>query len=319
MDIDDHPDLRDSAWIREANKRAKRDVRRMRRRARWRARTGKLVTAGALLVIAGVLFGMYQTGKVDRFAAEAAPTTLSTAPLMRVNLERPFLGTPAEAWAEGEAGVTAPAATPVGEFGAEQVAASYDQVRQVVIAARLDRALVEGHDPSRLISLFAPSDQDQLWPLFAGDKDPEAGSVATRVAPGQHLLAASPKVSGSMSAEAGRPGELVVHTNFAVAYAFEPDSPNRIVGPMDVVAVERFQRDYVLRTGDGFASPDRGLWLGASSGGHTFSIACTAARRGFLAPAFTERLTTSTGSTQEDLITQFDPARPMPTSDTCPK
>ncbi|GGP42886.1 hypothetical protein [Saccharothrix coeruleofusca] len=313
-DIDNHPDLRDEAWIRAANRRAKRDIRRARRRARLRAHGGKAVSAVALVAIAALLFGLYRAGEFDGVGQAVADSVETAA--APVDLDEPFANTPAEAWADGEAGVVAPAAQPVGEFSAEQVAQAYERVRQAVITARLDLRVVRDHDVEPYLALLAPDLQDHMRPLFDGGNDPEASLVVTRVAKGSELLPVAPKVNGSMRAEAGEPGELVVHTDYLVAYAFT-GSPALLTSPYDIVAVSRVSVDYVLRSGEGFREGSQGLWA-EETDGHWYSISCEAAERGFLAPWVADRAmsggTPGEFGPSEDY---FDPNRPMPTTDGC--
>ncbi|WP_146175015.1 hypothetical protein [Umezawaea tangerina] len=307
--IEGHP-----VWLRAASRRIARELRRMRRRT-WLDRHGNKVVSGlALLAIAALLVGVYATRKpVPEPAPAAAPSTIS-----RVDLADPFRNTPAETWADGEAGLTPPEAAPVGPFSAQQVADAYRRARAAVVAARLDRRVLEGHDVEPLLSLFAVDDQEGLRPLFAGGRDDEAGLIATRVASGWALLPVAPKVDGAMTAEAKGPGELVVHTDYVFAYAFATPDVEKLRGPMDIVAVTRIRYDYVMRSGPDFRPESQGMWSGPATG-HSYSIGCTASREGFLAPSIAEPRT-QRGSTQEEGRPEdyFDPDKPMPTINTCP-
>ncbi|HZZ54204.1 MAG TPA: hypothetical protein VFE26_07970, partial [Trebonia sp.] len=59
----------------------------------------------------------------------------------------PFLGTPANGWADGAAGIVAPPAEPVGGFTPAQVAAAYATTGELVAAASLDRQTLLGGPP----------------------------------------------------------------------------------------------------------------------------------------------------------------------------
>jgi len=308
--VEGHP-----AWLRAASTRVAREIRRTRRRT-WLNRHGNKVVSGlALLAIAALAVGIYATRTpVVEPAPAAAPTTIT-----RVDLADPFRGTPAESWADGEAGLVVPKAAAVGTFTEEQVASAYDRARAAVVAARVDRRVLEGRDLEPLLGLFAVDDQAGLRPLFAGGRDDEAGLVATRIAPGTKLLPVEPKVDGGMTIEARNAGELVVHTDYVFAYAFAADDVEKLHGPMDIVAVTRIQYDYIVRSGPTFRPESQGLWSGPSTG-HSYSIGCTASREGFLAPSFVEPQTRR-GSTQEEGRPEdyFDPSKPMPTINTCPE
>jgi hypothetical protein len=271
--IEDHPDLQDAGWARDAVRRAEREarVRRLRslpRRPRRRFWVGlAIVVAAALLA-----WAVFETNSG------------SPAGQREVDLDEPFAGTSAAAWADGAAGVVVPEARQVGTFPADQVEAAYQRVREAVVAARLDRRVVQQHDLEPFFGLFAPDLRDSLRVLFDGRNDGEAALVVTRVAEGSRLAEAEPKVRGEMAAEVGPDGELVVRTDFTFAYAFTPDRPEAVRGPMDVVALSRFQVRYAIRTGDPGVT---GLWADESAGS-LHSIACSAAKRGYLAPASAE-------------------------------
>ncbi|MFD0202301.1 MULTISPECIES: hypothetical protein [Saccharothrix] len=271
--IEDHPDLKDAAWAREAVKRAEREARVQRLRSVPR-RPRRRFWVGLAIVVAAALLGWAV------IATESGTPTGQRG----VDLDEPFAGTSAASWADGADGVVVPDAVPVGAYSAEQVEAAYQRVREAVVAARLDPRVVRDHDLEPLFGLFAPDLRESLRVLFDGRNDGEAALVATRVDRGARLAEVEPKVRGEMVAEVGAQGELSVRTDYTFAYAFAPDRPESVRGPLDVVALSRFQVRYSVRTG----SPGvEGLWADASVGS-LHSIACSSAKRGYLAPAFTE-------------------------------
>ncbi len=272
--IEDHPDLKDAGWAREAVRRAEREARV--RRLRSLPRRPRRFWAGLAIAVAAVLlaWAVVESGSGSTAGRGGRP----------VDLDEPFAGTSAASWADGEAGVAVPGAGPVGVYSAEQVEAAYQRVREAVVAARLDRRVVRDHDLEPLFGLFAPDLRESLRVLFDGRNDGEAALVATRVDRGARLAEVEPKVRGRMVAEVGPEGELAVRTDYTFAYAFQPDRPEAVRGPSDVVALSRFQVRYSVRTG----SPGvEGLWADASAGS-LHSVACSSAKRGYLAPAFTE-------------------------------
>ena len=292
--IEDHPDLRDPGWSRQAVRRAEREA----RWRRWRSRRPpRRFWVGSAIAVAAVLlaWAVFATQGGDPAAGRRA-----------VDVDDPFAGTSAAAWADGEAGVVAPAAVPVGSFSAEEVAGAYERVRRAVVAARLDRRVVQDRDVEPLLSLFAPDLRESVRTLFDGRNDGEAALVATRVADGVRLAGVEPKARGGMEAAVGPSGELVVRTDYAFAYAFAADRPEELRGPEDLVAMTRFEVRYSLREGGPGVA---GLWADESAGVFE-SVACPAARRGFLAPAFTDP------SLPPGL--SFDVGSPSSASDGCP-
>lgn len=242
--------------------------------------------------------------------------TQGEAPSVRVDVEHPFIGTPAATWADGEAGVVVPAAAAVGPFSAQQVADGYAKVRQAVITSRLDRSVLEQHDVERYLKLLAKDSQKNMRPVFGNDPH-EAHAYATRLASGHKLLPAVPKVKGRMWAEQGtRPGELVVHTNFVFAYAFDAEDDAKLADVMDIVAVDRWDTDYSVLTGK-YAPSSLGIWP-VRSQGYTYSMGCEALRKGFLAPAYSEpRANAAINAPPKDRTTYFDPTSTLPANSTC--
>jgi hypothetical protein len=84
---------------------------------------------------------------------------------------------------------------------------------------------------------------------------------------------------------------------------------------MDIVAVDRFEAEYVVYD-ERWAEPDQGLWPGSVQS-NSYSMACAASNRGELAPSYSERLADN-GEEIADEADMFDPEAPMPTSSNCP-
>ena len=322
MNIDDHPDLRDLQLSKREQRKAQAEARRRQRQAfgmppepsflRKNRTAVVAVVVLAALVAAGALF----MNRARPGVTETSPSTTGTVPEEQpgVDLSQPFLNTPAAGWADGEAGIVPPAAAPVGEYTAEQVAAGYERVRQVLITARLDRAVIEGYDYGRYLALLAPGARGTT---DLSRPSQEGSLLATRIAGGFALLPVPPKVTGNMWAEQDPDGALLVHTNYVFAYAFTPSDPDEIQGPMDIVAVERIDADYTI-TDARWAEEDQGVWPGTASG-YTYSMACEAYKGGELAPSYSERLVTTEGEDTLEEETVFDPKSPMPTTSTCPE
>ncbi|MCG8915662.1 hypothetical protein L6E12_07670 [Actinokineospora sp. PR83] len=119
-----------------------------------------------------------------------------------------------------------------------------------------------------------------------------------------------------MTVTGGALGELTVHTKYAFAYAFAPDDPRTITGPMDLVTVLRVDADCVVRDAAHFSTDFTGLWAQGWNR-YAYSINCSAFDRGVLAPTFSER-STATGTPDDVEAASFDPALPMPTASNCP-
>ncbi|CRK58749.1 hypothetical protein [Alloactinosynnema sp. L-07] len=315
-----HPDLTDPDWLAKATKSAEKDIRRIRRRARMKSVwLPRLFSAALVLAILATGYFAYQRGLFGNSEPTAATpaagpsTTVTTMiPDVTVDPRQPFVGTPAATWADGEAGIVAPAAQPVGRHSAAQVSAAYDQVRQVLIASRLDRAVIEGRDRERVLALLAPGARDEIREIFA---DPIASAWTTMTADGFPLLPAPPKVNGTMSASVDSDGHLVVHTDYVIAYAFQPDPNRKIRQVMDIVAAYRAQASYRLVSGSKWMKSHHGLWLDRVDT-FVYSLACDPMDKGLLAPAYSER-DPNAESVTRDGDYYFDPANPIGTENTC--
>jgi hypothetical protein len=285
-----------------------------RRRQRERRVVGAIVALAVALVLT-LLFRISLFGS-DTLVAIPATTEPSPPAALVIDLGHPYAGSPAATWPDGAAGFQPPPRQAVGSFSATEVDNATRQVRDVLVASRLDPQVVVDHDPTRFLGAFAPDARRQLQPLFGSGREAEVQSLVSMVASGTRLLSVPPKVWGSMSVHAGGPGELVVHTNYVFVYAFSADSPDQVKSVMDILVVVRAEVDYVLRTGERWTASSRGWWYG-EAGGYAYSIACDTYRKGFLAPAYTEPGGTEISGQERSRY--FDPASPVPAANGCPK
>ncbi|HJQ47431.1 MAG TPA: hypothetical protein VJ870_14120 [Amycolatopsis sp.] len=311
--LEDHPELMDPDWQRHAEKEAWTGLRATRRRRRRATRV--VVPLTVLVILAGAGYGLYRWGKAssDQYTGDiSAVTPTTTAPTdlavyAKVDLDHPFNDTPAQNWAEGIAGLTAPPTAKVGTFTAQQTATAVDEVKQAINVAALDPATLVNHQTDKYLALFAPDDRDQLRPDVA-DPDHSRATV-TFLADGYHLLPAAPRINGVITLRSGERGELLLHVSYVVAYAFDPGN-GAISGPSDFVAFQRFDSDYAMRTAPPFTKASAGLWLDGWSG-YTYSMACDAAKKGYLTPSYSEH--DFTGQNPSVTPGVFDPNQPAPT------
>ena len=232
----------------------------------------RVVSAIALIVIGAVLFGLYRSGEFGEI----------TRP---VNLEIPFAGTPAEQWPEGERGIVAPDGNP-----------AYEQVRQAIIASRMDPATLTDHKPDRFLAMLAPAVRAHVTKELHG--------WTTLLKRGTKLLPNGIRVSGNMTL-GEKDGYPAVTADHVFAYAFEPPDPAQLSSQLEMVAAIRERVTYTI-------TPE-GLWL-SDSDGFQYSIACEAAKEGFLAPQFTEP---GKHGSPGDERRFFSTDGPLPTENTC--
>ncbi|EWC61931.1 hypothetical protein UO65_2755 [Actinokineospora spheciospongiae] len=286
------------------------------RRTRLWALERRLVAAMVLVVAVSVLMLLVGMGLFAGRGGLSPTDGAAGAPPESVRSRTtPFDGTPASGWAEGAAGIVPPPPAPVGPYDAAQVAAATSLVRDALVASRLDPNLVTGHDPTGYLGLLAPDAAAALRPLFGTGREPEAQALVSLADPASPLLPVPPRVTGGMRVEEGEEGELVVHTNYLFAYAFDAP-PGAVVDPMDAVVVVRADVDYVLRIGGKWTRSSQGLWYGDVAG-YGYSIACDAYKRGFLAPTHTDR-DDRRPLPRPDPGAYFDPSAPLPAEIGCP-
>jgi hypothetical protein len=275
-DIDRHPDLTDEKWLRAAEKRARRAARKSRPR-RPGPRYSRLVIPVVLVLFCGALIVLYRVGSVELPASAPPPTTAATPTTAtpeptraeadgHVDLAQPFATTPAADW---PAEVPTPAGKATGRFTAAQVTAAYQVVRRTTTEARLDPEVILKHDNAPYLATLTP-----------GIKLPDPGSRVTKIADGYQLLPAPPRVTGDMTSSVGEHGELVVHTNFVYAYAFQPGSHQAPATPWDIVSVIHENADYVIVDGKPWPSTEKAYFS---------SMNCELTQQGLLAPQYSGR------------------------------
>jgi len=212
------------------------------RRRRWRVgRLAAALLAVALLLVGGGLvwlrFGHAAGGSdgsapVPDTALGSILGTIAPGDLFAGASANPFLGTPANDWADGAAGIVAPPAESVGGFTAAQVEAAYATTGELVAAASLDRQTLLGGQPAALERLLTARQRTVFTAgLGAHGLGKDGRPLSTRswvasFAPGTAQLDGGViKVRGTMDAvvvtESGRQ-LLRVEVNYSFVYAVEP-------------------------------------------------------------------------------------------------
>lgn len=319
------PDLFDEDWARSAEKRALREHRRANRwRPSGRPRLGRWARAALVVGIPLVLlwagFTFLDSGTPASDAA-AGPTTSTSVtatlqPTAKIDLTKPYADTPAAMWREGAAGIQLPPTGPVGPYSAEQVTEFMARVKQLIVLSRLDRQVLESRDPGPVLALLAPQLVERLQPDLAPDKVTKTWWISTKIAEGFRLLPVTPRVIGSMVPAINDKGELVVRTNYIVAYAFDAPDPESLRGPMDIVALTRREIEYRLIDDPKYVAAAHGIWFGEVDG-FNYAIGCAQGDQGLLAPAYSNPRNTGLPTSHRNEAEYFDPNIPMPTEDRC--
>lgn len=286
-----------------------------------RKRTGlKILGVVLALVLVGGIALVVKggTGKLfDAVGAGGSGVPSATAPTgggsassaPSAALTGPFQNTPAAAYAEGEAGIALPAGTAIPGFTAAQVDAGLQQVKQALIAARLDPAMLASHDPNALLKLLSPQASKEVKPYFDSQK---FFGFATQVAPGYFLTSDKVRVSGQVTFRGSTANSvrlLEVVTNFVWVYPFE----GALQEPGDHLVIVHDQVTWAIPVDTDVDKAYRGLRLSGWDG-FASNMDCDLLKQSLLAlgkPQFV------TAGTDADANAAFDPSRSLNVTSTC--
>ena len=213
------------------------------RRRKW-AVFGVTVTAAVVLValkpslLPGDPFGAGESG-----AAEAAPLPDETAAPTAApgasdpetpTLDRPFAGSPAERWADGEAGIVLPETKAVGAVSADRVGQALKLTKKLLVGANLDPKTVRGARPEAALAVLDPKQPGLLDDLGTGLRSPSrkhdpvtlfSRFDADKVRPAGDVI----KTRGRMTFEKGTQGGVAVHADYTFVYpVVRADGPTEV-------------------------------------------------------------------------------------------
>ncbi|MEV6069017.1 hypothetical protein AB0L82_20915 [Nocardia sp. NPDC052001] len=203
----------------------------------------------------------------------------------------------------------------VGRFSAEQVAAAEARAKQLITLARLDPHVLETGDAEPVLALLAPHQVEALREQLTPGNERQTAWITTKLAPGFTLLPATPRVTGSMSADLDAKGELSIKTNYIVAYAFRPPASPVIKDPMQVIVLVREQVEYTWVDDPAYGQSSQGMHFGDIRS-HTYAANCEWFKKGYLAPSYSETAKPS-GTPARPTEQYFDPTIPIPTESNC--
>lgn len=164
------------------------------------------------------------TSATSAVSAAAPPSATST------NADdRYFDGSKSLDWQNNEAGIVPPAAARIGDYSAKTVGDAYAALRQMLITADLDPAVLKGAEPTAEFRVLDPREgikQDYekrvAKPGNNSDTD-DPRAFATRFNPKTaKVLGSTVKVHGSMSAAVDKDGNLIVTGDYSFVYALAP-------------------------------------------------------------------------------------------------
>lgn len=274
-----------------------------------------LIAGVTLMPIAVVAVATYWndiTGQSEagRPTVRTPPSTTATTyvPNAAVDLSQPFVGTPAASWRNGIAGIRSREPKAAGEFSAVEVGRAIKAVRKTIAAAYLNRQVIAQHDIRPFLRTLAPDIRAQL-------KGKPKSNYVVLAHQDYPLLPADPKSKGTLSVRAGQRGELIVRARFAVAYAFDVDSLDRVRDALDIVAVIKSDLTFRVYAGPRWDDATHGVHLGGGKS-ETFAMSCEHAHKGYLAPHYADRAT-SDGLPEQKWQDYFDPEKPLSLTSGC--
>ncbi|WP_313905522.1 hypothetical protein [Streptomyces sp. SLBN-134] len=217
-----------------------RDGRTSRRRKVWSA-VG-VVAAAALALVAvnpsaalswlpgGLGEGSGTAGDAQASASPLAPETArpsaapSAAPAGFATREKPFAGSPAARWEPGADAIRLPGAKAVNGVPAARIEDALKGTKRFLVAANLDRAVLEGGEPRKALGLVDPLEADYLSELRAALREPTEKNdpvwTFTRFDPAEVELVGDVRIRGHMTVEAldESPGKAMIKADYTFVY-----------------------------------------------------------------------------------------------------
>ncbi|MFH9062083.1 hypothetical protein ACH4GM_12815 [Streptomyces coeruleorubidus] len=213
-----------------------------RRRKLW-AVLGVPVSVAVALValkpslLPGDPFGTDETGTAaSPLPVEtAAPTAAPGASDPEIpTLDKPFAGSPALRWADGEAGIVLPEAKAVGPVPEERVRQALRLTKKLLVGANLDAKAVRGARPEAALSVLDPKQPELLDELDTALRSPSAKhdpvTLFSRFDPDEARPVGDViKTRGHMTFKKGSHGGVAVRADYTFVYPVV-----RADGPVEV-------------------------------------------------------------------------------------
>ncbi|MGW1057719.1 hypothetical protein [Micromonospora rubida] len=253
--------------------------------------SGRLLGGVAALVVVVFLAGLALIGvRFVKRVGDGAPLLpgLAATPAPRPTDESgnslgPFVATPAENFAEGEAAITLPAARAAGPFTARQVTDGLTQVRKALVEGRLGAHMLLD-DPARFLALLAPDAR------VAVREDLARGAslgYATRILPDTEPrwdhrdgIRAQGTVEYRSTTDDDGIRVLAVTTRFLWVYSFDLWRPQSYPPGAELVTLKDEVVWHVPHPDDVRRS-SRGLWINDTAV-TMLNVSCAAIDKGFI-------------------------------------
>jgi hypothetical protein len=248
----------------------------------------------ALVAVVLVGGGVFAWLRIDppRHHASARTTLAATASTAAsATLADPFLGSPAEGWADGAAGITIPAATAHGPYTAAQVRSAYETTRKLLIAGNLNWPTLRGGPPTAFADLLTAQQRTTFLAglhttaLAQDGTEQNTRTWVSSFAPGStQFVTTVIKVHGTMSASATtESGTKVLRITFDYLFVFAVEPPGHPSEWMRIVQQQYGEVDFAQ-----WDDPSGPLepWI-ISNGSGTAGVQC-GIRDGYIHPAYAQ-------------------------------
>ncbi|RAG82380.1 hypothetical protein DN069_27860 [Streptacidiphilus pinicola] len=170
-----------------------------------------------------------KAGAAHGAVAPALTTTPTAAPPTPMvdqspDLQHPFVGSPADTWSSGAAGIALPPAKPIGVFSASTVAKDEQLVKDYLVAAYLDPRTIAGGYPQGALDLLAPANSAWMRKLVdhPAPKADDAIMLTSRFDPTVAVPVGDVRVQGEVSLADDGDNGLRIRSDFDFVYASHP-------------------------------------------------------------------------------------------------
>ncbi|MFD5158476.1 hypothetical protein ACFWMJ_10445 [Streptomyces hawaiiensis] len=214
-----------------------------RRRKLWAVLGVPVAVAVALVALKPSLLPGDPFGTGESQAAEASPLPDETAAPTAApgasdpeqpTLDRPFAGSPALRWADGETGIVLPDAEAVGPVSKDRVAQALKLTKKLLVGANLDPKTVRGARPAAALSVLDPQQPELLDELDTGLRSPsrkhDPVTLFSRFDPDEvRPVGDVIKTRGRMTFKKGSHGGVAVRADYTFVYpVVRADGPTEV-------------------------------------------------------------------------------------------
>ncbi|MFD5476158.1 hypothetical protein [Streptomyces hawaiiensis] len=214
-----------------------------RRRKLWAVLGVPVAVAVALVALKPSLLPGDPFGAGESQAAEASPLPDETAAPTAApgasdpeqpTLDRPFAGSPALRWADGETGIVLPDAEAVGPVSKDRVAQALKLTKKLLVGANLDPKTVRGARPAAALSVLDPQQPELLDELDTGLRSPsrkhDPVTLFSRFDPDEvRPVGDVIKTRGRMTFKKGSHGGVAVRADYTFVYpVVRADGPTEV-------------------------------------------------------------------------------------------